>query len=426
MPEQPSEQNNGNSQATGPPSLQRNIAIIYALGFFSALQLIVPIFVPLLQGHGLSMAEILQTQAVFAFLIAALELPSGYLADMIGRKRVLLAGSIVAAAASYVMMHAQSFTDFLLFEALMGIAVSLTSGADIALLYDTRNALGHKASSNARVFGNLLSTSSVAECLAGVLASLLLMHSTEALLLCQFVLALSPIAIACLLVEPPQVVRTAVPELSLRQTLTVLLRERPLLLWIGISGVAFGSVGLFAFWTQQKYWQLAGIDMRYFGLIWAGFCLLRAIAANIAQPLEQQLGIKRLLVLLYLLPVLALATMAYAPIAFGVAAGLMFPLMRGIAAVILIDALNTRIAANYRASINSLMSLATRATFIVLAPILGYGIDAIGVRQTLIVLLVLVVPGLATVCIKLHSSVAIDRETQRAKHHAEQSKVAAR
>ncbi len=54
--------------------------------------LVVPVYVPLLQGQGLSMSQVLQTQALFALTIALCEVPSGYLADVWGR-RAMLVGS---------------------------------------------------------------------------------------------------------------------------------------------------------------------------------------------------------------------------------------------------------------------------------------------------------------------------------------------
>lgn len=388
--------------------LRKNLFKVYALGFFHGLQLIIPVFVPLLQGHGLTMGEILQTQAVFAFMIATLELPSGYLADAIGRKHVLLAGSLAASIGFFVLLGAETFLDFVLFEALMGIAVSLTSGADIALLYDTRNALGAKPQSNARAFGRLLSLSSVAECLAALLASVLLFSSVEALLLCQFILALVPVIIASQLVEPPKTVSVAESGLALKDVLAALLFERRLVLWVSIAIIAFGLTGLYAFWTHQKYWELAGIDMRYFGLIWACYCLVRAFAAHFAQQLENLLGPPRLLALLAALPLVALATMALAPPTVGIVASLLFPVMRGVGFVVLLDALNSRISGTYRATINSLISLVTRGIFIVTAPLLGFGIDNLGVQTMLLFLLLALAPMLVLVCVKLVGSIHRD------------------
>ncbi len=62
-------------------SLTINIKTIYLMGFFHSFMVVIPVFVPLVQGFGLSMAQVLQTQALFAATVALFEVPSGYVAD---------------------------------------------------------------------------------------------------------------------------------------------------------------------------------------------------------------------------------------------------------------------------------------------------------------------------------------------------------
>ena len=77
--------------------LQNNIRTIYLMGFFHSFMVVIPVFVPLLQGHGLSMSEVLQTQAMFALTIALCEVPSGYIADTWGRRETILLGAALNA-----------------------------------------------------------------------------------------------------------------------------------------------------------------------------------------------------------------------------------------------------------------------------------------------------------------------------------------
>ena len=57
--------------------------------------IIVPVIVPFFMSKGLSLAEIFYLQAVFAATIVLLEAPSGYFADVFGRRIALLIGSVV-------------------------------------------------------------------------------------------------------------------------------------------------------------------------------------------------------------------------------------------------------------------------------------------------------------------------------------------
>lgn len=115
-------------------SLQNNIRTIYAMGFFHSFIVVVPVFVPLLQGYGLSMNQVLQTQALFALTIALCEVPSGYIADLSGRRPAILFGSALNALGFFSLLWADSFYDFLIYEALLGVGFSLISGADLALV----------------------------------------------------------------------------------------------------------------------------------------------------------------------------------------------------------------------------------------------------------------------------------------------------
>ena len=73
---------------------RRNIFAIYGLSFFHMFMLIVPVLVPMFQSFGLNLTEIFYIQAVYAGTIVVLEAPSGYLADVFGRRTVLIAGSV--------------------------------------------------------------------------------------------------------------------------------------------------------------------------------------------------------------------------------------------------------------------------------------------------------------------------------------------
>ena len=111
------------------------------MGFCHSFMVVIPVFVPLLQGHGLSMSQVLQTQALFAMTVAVLEVPSGYFADLFGRKRALVFGSLLNGIGFLWLLSADSFYDFMLYEFFLGVGISLISGADLALLYDTETQL---------------------------------------------------------------------------------------------------------------------------------------------------------------------------------------------------------------------------------------------------------------------------------------------
>src|SRR6266498_1567869 len=79
----------------------------------------------------------MELQAVFAIVILCGEVPSGLLSDLWGRKKTLLLGSTLKAVSFSLLPLWSSYEGFLFHHLMMGIALSMISGGDVALLYDS-------------------------------------------------------------------------------------------------------------------------------------------------------------------------------------------------------------------------------------------------------------------------------------------------
>ncbi len=225
-------------------SLHNNIRTIYLLGFFNSFMVVNPVFVPLLQGHGLSMSQVLQTQALFALTIALFEVPSGYLADIWGRRNTIVVGAAFFALGFLCLLWADSFVDFLLYEVILGIGFSLISGADLALLYDTEVYLQeHDMAGGAgagKSLSRLISVEAAASGIAGVAASLLLLWSLDAVILAQAVIGLAPLVLAFALVEVPRPTLEISHQANARSIMDLLLFGKPVVLWTAFAITVFG------------------------------------------------------------------------------------------------------------------------------------------------------------------------------------------
>jgi MFS family permease len=387
-------------------SLRANIKTIYLMATCHSFMVVTPVFVPLLQGHGLSMAEVLQTQALFALTVALFEVPSGYLADVWGRKLALVIGGALNGLGFLVLLNANSYVDFLYYEFILGISISLISGADLALLYDTESALAETAegggAGTSRSLSRLISIEAGASGAAGLAASALLIYGSMNLLLSvQAVTAFVPFLLALLLVEVPRPKVSSDHAGNARQIIDLMLFGKPVVLWTTLAIIAFGLLSLYSFWLYQKYWQQAGVEISGFGYIWAAFALTVSLAAGYAGALEQRLGWRRLLILTALLPLVGLMGMALASGWIGVCFGFAIQIARGLSLTVFYDALNRRVPGDFRATVNSMVSLGVRAVFIVTGPVLGYLLDAQGLQWTLLLLVVVFGPLFALVIVGL-------------------------
>ncbi len=390
-------------------TLQNNITALYTIGFFQAFIVVIPVFVPLLQGYGLSMSQVLQTQALFALTIALCEVPSGYIADLWGRRNAILVGSGLNALGFFSLLWADSFVDFLLYEFILGVGFSLISGADLALLYDTEVYL-HKrglrgGSGASKSLSRLIAVEAAASGAAGIAASLLLLWSLQSVVVVQAFTGFGPLFLALLLVEAPRPTGTAGAQenhsANARKIVDLLLFGKPVVFWTAFAIAVFGLLAVYVFWVYQKYWELQGIPLTWFGYIWAAFALTVSLSARFSDALEQRLGYRRVLVLIAVLPIVGLLGMAFGAGWLGVMFGFAIQVSRGLSMSLFYEALNRRVPGEFRATVNSLVSLGVRSTFIVTGPLLGLALDTQGMQPTLIGLAAIFTPLMGLVLVPL-------------------------
>lgn len=107
-----------------------------------------PVFTIIFLDYGLTIEQFALLNTIWAFTIVLVEVPSGALADLIGRKRLLVATSWLMIIEMFLLGFVPLgnsnliFGAFLLNRILSGLAEALASGADEAIAYDTLIAEG--------------------------------------------------------------------------------------------------------------------------------------------------------------------------------------------------------------------------------------------------------------------------------------------
>ena len=172
---------------------------MYALAFFQMFMVIVPFF----KSKGLSLAEIFYLQAIFAAVIVLFEAPSGYFADVFGRRTALIIGSIAHGVGFLMLNITDDFYTLAIFEIILGLAMSMMSGADLALLYDTKPALTKSADGQGGSIAHLGFLKSSAEGLGALTGGVLALWSFDLMVLVQSVVAWVCLILALQIIEPP-------------------------------------------------------------------------------------------------------------------------------------------------------------------------------------------------------------------------------
>jgi len=120
-----------------------NIRLFIALRIFFNTRFYYPVFTILFLDFGLSIEQFALLNSVWAATIVLAEVPSGALADIIGRKRLLVSTSVLMILELILICFVPLgnisliFWVFLVNRVLSGLAEAMASGADEALAYDT-------------------------------------------------------------------------------------------------------------------------------------------------------------------------------------------------------------------------------------------------------------------------------------------------
>lgn len=122
--------------------------------------------------RGLDAQQAVFIQMVYALTIVVMELPSGILADKIGRKKLLCIGAFLSLMETVLLCSAFSFKQFALAVICAGISQACISGAWNALLYDSLEE-NHLSSKFESVLGYMQAATCGSQVLAGLLGSFL-------------------------------------------------------------------------------------------------------------------------------------------------------------------------------------------------------------------------------------------------------------
>ena len=142
------------NQPPTPPSAavlaRRNVPLFVAFRILFNMRFYYPVFMILFLDFGITLEQFGLLNAVWAAAIVLLEVPSGALADLVGRRRLLVAAASLMVVEMLLLClvpvpSVWVFPALLLNRIVSGAAEAFASGADEALAYDSLQAAGHAA-----------------------------------------------------------------------------------------------------------------------------------------------------------------------------------------------------------------------------------------------------------------------------------------
>jgi MFS family permease len=355
--------------------LKSNIVKLYLIKIAKWFMLFMPIIVLFYQENGLAMQDIFTLKAVYSVAIVALEIPSGYLADILGRKKTLIIGTTLGFLGFIIYDFSFGFWSFLAAELTLGFGQSLVSGADSAMLYDSLKAFGKK-DKYLKYEGRMVSIGNFAEAVAGILGGVLAEISLRTPFYGQTAVAFIGIPAAILLVEPVRHQKiSSMRFMDIVGIVKYSLFHSGHLKWTIFYSAIIGTTTLTMAWFVQPYFKMVELQLTMFGVFWALLNLSVGITSYYAHKMEYKLGqYKSILIITATIPALYIVLGNINAI-WGISVLFIFYLVRGFATPILKDYINRLTESNIRATVLSVRNFVIRILFAGIGPFLGWYTD---------------------------------------------------
>ena len=350
--------------------LEDNINKMYLLKAVKWFMILMPIIVLFFEKHGLSLTQIMILQATYSFTVALFEIPSGFFADIYGRRLSLFFGSILTFLGYLIFSFYSGFNEFFIAEIFLGIGGSLISGADSALIYDTLLEL-KKDEDYTKIEGKNYGIGNVSEGLAGILGGFLAVSSLELPVYIQTFVLFFSIPLSYSLVEPKSSYKLAKSFKSILLVVKETFFQKNKLKWYILYSSAMGIGTLSMAWFVQPFLMEIDTPLIYYGIIWASLNIITGITSYYSYIFDKG----KVLIYISLSMLISFILLGFNISIYGFIFIVLIYLMRGIITHNLRNLININSTSERRATVLSLRSFVIRISFALIAPILGFITD---------------------------------------------------
>lgn len=359
---------------------KQNVKWLALFAPFRALSISAAYLTPFYLQHGLSLAQIFVLQSIFSGAFLLWELPSGYIADKLGRAFSIKLSAPIAAIAMTAYGLSNQYWQFVVWELVLALASGLVSGVDTALLFDSLKAEG-RGKDFVRLSQRIDAFGFAATALGVPIALLLIKYSSvSSTLIADGLLTGVGAAFAFRLGEAPRYDGGQEEERASVWRATAQLGRNVEARWLVLLGATLSTATYLAFWLSAPYYTSLGIPLAAFSAILAARSLWKAWLSH---RIRQTSHLERRMVAYALLAGLVYFAMASRQI-WLVWAVLGHDIVQALHSQPISAELNEHMEHRHRATLNSLVNLVERLFYTVAGPLVGLLVDRAGFSAALV------------------------------------------
>jgi len=364
--------------------LKKNIWKFYLYRVFSSLIFAIPIYVLFLQENGLSMTQIMILQSVYSATIMFAVVPSGILADYIGRKKIIVVNAVLFMISWFIYASSYSFTGFFISEVIMALSSAMWMASGTAFFYDSLRELG-KEGEFKKLFGTVVSINSVFWGITALIGGYVATKSLRIPFWMTAIALFFAMLISFSFVETKKYKHADKKYFAhLMEASKFALNHPKIKLLIIYSSINYALV-FTVYILYQPYLKAVGISLVYFGWIFFTMNILAAFGSKMAYKIENYLGEKKILIYLLVINIICFLGMTQEFLIVGAIFPIIIFFRGGIFEPVLTDYMNKHIESYHRATVLSLSTLVTQLLATAMAPFLGWIVDAYSLKSAFLI-----------------------------------------
>jgi MFS family permease len=339
----------------------KNIKLYYLYTFLKHFIFFGGVLIPFFTVWGeIKFSEVMILQTIFTISIFLFEIPTGALADHLGRKSSMILGGITTAGGFLLYTIVPNFYLFALGEVIIALGFSLTSGADQALLYDSLKKLKQEQKSK-KIFARAQTICFTSGMIAAPLGSIIAkIFGLRTIMLFTAIPIFLSVIVAANLKEPKHQSNKNKETYTqkIKSGLKYFQRNK-ILKEITFDYVPIAALAFFLVWVYQIILQNLNISIELFGFVHAAIFAVEIILLANLSRVEKFFGGKKK----YLKFSAIICGLGFISLAFITNAAVAIVVILVIAALgltrktIYINYLNKHIESKIRATVLSLISM---------------------------------------------------------------------
>jgi len=291
-----------------------NITKVALIQFFSTLYFYLPILTIYYQQRGLNFIQINSLWGIITGTIFLAEVPTGIIADKIGRKKSIIIALILQLIGEIFFLFSQNYLHFIFISVIAGLGFAFQSGCIQALVYDSLKE-ENKENTMKQASGKIGAFYQTGHVLGALASSFIVTQLTQYRITLAIIFTIISVGIALfisfLLKEPKSQYRHGEQNpTKLFSEVMNLIRNNTSLKRIILLGVFTTPFVGYMRNLHPPYFQLSGVAPFWLGITLAVGGILGAFASKYAYKMEELFGVGKGMYIATILPAIFYFLMA--------------------------------------------------------------------------------------------------------------------